>query len=54
MGTQAKPMLASDAIDNAIRLLQMAESETNLGLMEQLTRAAEIWCQIATHPRDNE
>ncbi len=49
-----KPMLASDAIDNAIRLLQAAESETNLGVMEQLTRAAEIWVNVAAHLRENE
>lgn len=47
-------MLSSEAVDNAIRLLQSAEGETNLVLMEQLTRAAEIWVQIATHLRDNE
>lgn len=45
---------SQQAIDNAIRLLEAAGDETNLGLMEQLTRAAEIWVQIATHLRDSE
>lgn len=47
-------MTSSDAIKNAVRLLEQAEVETNLVLMEQLTRASEIWVQVAVHLRDAE
>lgn len=38
---------SEQAIANAARLLAMAEDETNLALMEALTRLAETWAYLA-------
>jgi hypothetical protein len=36
-----------DAVANAVRLLQAAEMETNLALMERLEHLADSWIAIA-------
>ncbi len=41
-------MTASEALDNAVRLLEAAEGETNLAIAESITRIAEGWIAIAT------
>lgn len=40
-------MTADDALANAARLLQAAEAETNLPLMERLTACADSWIEVA-------
>lgn len=40
-------MTFEQAIDNAARLLQAAELETNLAMMERLERLADSWVSIA-------
>ncbi|MCX5197217.1 hypothetical protein OOK31_25520 [Streptomyces sp. NBC_00249] len=40
-------MTADKAIENATRLLQAAETETNLALMERLDQLACSWLAIA-------
>ena len=40
-------LTATQAVANATRLLQAAEGETNLTLMDALIRAAEVWTQVA-------
>lgn len=50
------PALVStdEALGNATRLLQMAEAETNLALMERLEKLADSWVQIAALLADRE
>lgn len=36
-----------DALDNAVRLLRAAETETNLPLMERLEHLADSWIAVA-------
>lgn len=38
---------AAEALGNAVRLLQAAETETNLALMERLESLADSWIQVA-------
>jgi len=40
-------MLSATAVQNAIRLLESAEQETDRQLMEGLTRLAEGWTAVA-------
>ena len=40
-------MTFDEAIANAVRLLQAAESETNLALMKRLTQLADSWLSVA-------
>lgn len=40
-------MTSDEAIANAARLLQAAESETNLMLMERLEHLADSWITVA-------
>lgn len=47
-------MQADEAIDNTVRLLQAAETESDRSLMEHLERLAELWLAVADHLRDNE
>jgi len=41
------PVTVDGAIDNAARLLRMAELETNLALMERLDELAATWLSLA-------
>ncbi|MEK9524024.1 hypothetical protein MIU24_32325 [Streptomyces venezuelae] len=40
-------MTSAEAIDNAVRILQAAEAETNLALMERLDELASSWLAVA-------
>ncbi len=40
-------LTADVALSNAVRLLQAAENETNLMLMERLEKLADSWTNIA-------
>ncbi|WP_236241150.1 hypothetical protein [Streptomyces sp. CC228A] len=40
-------MTADEAISNAVRVLQAAEAETNLALMERLDELACSWLTVA-------
>lgn len=40
-------MTAEEALNNAVRLLQAAETETNLALMERLEKLADSWIAVA-------
>lgn len=40
-------MTTNEAVENAVRLLQAAEGETNLAIAESLTRIAECWVSCA-------
>lgn len=41
-------MTSDEALANAARLLENAETVTDLALMERLTVAAETWVSVAT------
>ena len=45
-------MESTEAIDNAVRLLQNAEVETNLAISESITRIAEAWLNLAAMLRE--
>jgi hypothetical protein len=45
---------SEEAIANAVRLLQHAESETNLPLMERLEGLADSWLTVAALLRQRE
>lgn len=47
-------MTFDEAIGNAARLLQNAEGETNLALMERLEKLADSWISIANLIRERE
>lgn len=47
-------MTSEEAIANAVRLLQHAESETNLPLMERLEGLADSWLTVAALLRERE
>lgn len=47
-------MTWEEAIANAVRVLQAAEAETNLQLMERLENVAALWISIADMVRDRE
>ncbi|MER7953852.1 hypothetical protein [Streptomyces sp. NPDC096030] len=47
-------MTADDAIANAVRILQAAETETNLALMERLDELACSWLTVANLLRERE
>ena len=47
-------LTAAQAIEHAIRLLEAAEAETNLALMDSLSRTAEVWIYLAMHLRESE
>jgi hypothetical protein len=47
-------MTFEDAIANAARLLQAAEGETNLAVMERLEKLADSWVSIANLIRERE
>ncbi len=40
-------MECSEAINNAVRILEAAETETNLQLMDALIRLGEAWTALA-------
>lgn len=45
---------ADEALGNAVRLLQVAETETNLALMERLEGLADSWLGVAVLLRERE
>lgn len=47
-------MTSEEAIANAVRLLQAAESELNLPLMERLEGLADSWLGVAALLRERE
>lgn len=47
-------MTSNEAIDNTVRLLQAAERETNLMLMERLEGLADTWLHLAALLWDKE
>lgn len=47
-------MTFDQALANAARLLQAAEAETNLALMERLEKLADSWISIANLIRERE
>lgn len=47
-------MTFDEAIANAARLLQAAELETNLAMMERLEKLADSWVSIANLIRERE
>lgn len=47
-------MTPDEAIANAIRLLQHAETETNLALMERLEGLADSWIGVAAALHERE
>lgn len=47
-------MTSDEAIGNAVRLLQHAETETNLELMKRLEGLADSWLGVAALLRERE